>query len=160
MDTFDRIIKEKLEKQQYAYKSSAWKNFCRMAGIKQGLTVLQVVGIFAFTGIIFGGIWLWIDATRPSEVEPTEINQPIYEVSDAEEEYISELESNSISDSGIITIPEPSRSISVVVPKSQKEDSASNLAVPIQKEKPSPELQTKEGKWQISIINPDTIKEN
>ena len=28
------------------------------------------------------------------------------------------------------------------------------------RKKPSSELQTKEGKWQISIINPDTIKEN
>lgn len=160
MDTFDRIIKEKLEQKQYAYKPSAWKSFCRMAGIKQGLTVLQVVEIFAFMGIISGGIWLWIDATRPSEVEPTEINKVISEIADTQEEYISELESNSTRDSGIIAIPEPSRSISVSVPKGKKEDSVSNLAIPIQKKEPSPELQTKEGKWQISIINPDTIKEN
>lgn len=160
MDTFDRIIKEKLEKQQYAYKSSSWKNFCRMAGIKQGLTVLQVVGIFAFTGIIFGGIWLWIDATRPSEVEPTEINKVISEIADTQKADISDIESNATTNSDIIAVPEPSRSISVTIHKDKKEDSASNLAVPIQKEKPSPELQTKEGKWQISIINPDTIKEN
>lgn len=55
MADFDQLIKEKMEKAQYAYSPSAWRSFAKSAGVRAGLSGLQIAAIaVAVVALVIG----------------------------------------------------------------------------------------------------------
>lgn len=60
MADFDQLIKEKAEQAEYSYKHSAWKSFAKSAGIKAGLSGLQIAAIAVAVVAVVTGITLGV----------------------------------------------------------------------------------------------------
>lgn len=60
MADFDQLIKEKAEQAEYSYKHSAWKSFAKSAGIKAGLSGLQIAAITVAVVAVVTGITLGV----------------------------------------------------------------------------------------------------
>lgn len=60
MADFDQLIKDKVEKAEYSYKPSAWKRFAKRAGIKAGLSGLQIAAISVAVVAVITGITLGV----------------------------------------------------------------------------------------------------
>lgn len=60
MADFDQLIKEKAEQAEYPYKHSAWKSFAKSAGIKAGLSGLQIAAITMAVVAVVAGITLGV----------------------------------------------------------------------------------------------------
>ena len=60
MTEFDQLIKEKMEKAQYAYRPSAWRSFAKSAGVRAGLSGLQIAAIAVAVVAVVTGITLGV----------------------------------------------------------------------------------------------------
>ncbi len=60
MAEFDQLIKEKMEKAQYAYRPSAWRSFAKSAGVRAGLSGLQIAAIAVAVVAVVTGITLGV----------------------------------------------------------------------------------------------------
>lgn len=60
MAEFDQLIKEKMEKAQYAYRPSAWRSFAKSAGVRAGLSGLQIAAIAVAVVAVVIGITLGV----------------------------------------------------------------------------------------------------
>ena len=60
MADFDQLIKDKVEQTEYPYKHSAWKSFASRAGIKAGLSGLQIAAISVAVVAVITGITLGV----------------------------------------------------------------------------------------------------
>ena len=60
MADFDQLIKDKMEKAQYAYRPSAWRSFAKSAGVRAGLSGLQIAAITVGVVAVVTGITLGI----------------------------------------------------------------------------------------------------
>ena len=60
MADFDQLIKDKVEQAKYPYKHSAWKSFASRAGIKAGLSGLQIAAIVLSAVVVVTGVTLGI----------------------------------------------------------------------------------------------------
>ena len=72
MTDFDKLIKEKAEQAEYAYKPSAWKSFQRHAGMARGGLKYWVAGVSSVVAI--GGLttFLMLRTSHPTlENEPS-----------------------------------------------------------------------------------------
>lgn len=73
MTDFDKLIKEKAEQAEYAYKPAAWKNFRQKAGIGRGPVGYWAAGVA--TTVIIGGTLAFMLNREPrtaSTASPTE----------------------------------------------------------------------------------------
>lgn len=77
MTEFDQLIKEKAEQAQYPYKPSAWKGFAKRAGIKTGMSALQIAAVTIASLAVVAGITLAVvkhQAPQPvAEPDPVEV---------------------------------------------------------------------------------------
>ena len=60
MADFDQLIKDKVDQAEYPYKHSAWKGFAKRAGIKAGLSGLQIAAIILSAVVVVTGITLGV----------------------------------------------------------------------------------------------------
>lgn len=60
MADFDQLIKDKVEQTEYSYKHSAWKSFAKHAGIKAGLSGMQIAAICVAVVAVITGITLGV----------------------------------------------------------------------------------------------------
>ncbi|MBR6132596.1 MAG: hypothetical protein IKQ20_12160 [Bacteroidales bacterium] len=76
MTEFDKLLKAKAEQAEYPYRASAWRQFCRRAGIR-ALTGGQIAAI-AVSGTAVAGLVVWgvashIGRQPAAEPEPVEV---------------------------------------------------------------------------------------
>jgi hypothetical protein len=170
MEQFDKIIKEKIGEKEFPFRMSAWKKFCVKAGIKHGLSTLQLTALIS-GGLLAtgGGVAILYHHFQPTSPKPTEI--PVVAVQNEEaditdtslviveatpiETAASEqpVEKNDIekSDFNKVQEVEPIKAETI---ETATDNNSVPTKVPEGVEKPNND------KWKISIINPDTIKEN
>ena len=60
MADFDQLIKDKVEKADYSYKPSAWKGFAKRAGIKTGLSGVQIALLTISLVTVISGVTLGV----------------------------------------------------------------------------------------------------
>ena len=60
MADFDQLIKDKVEKAEYTYKPSAWKGFAKRAGIKAGLSGVQIALLTISLVTVISGVTLGV----------------------------------------------------------------------------------------------------
>ena len=73
MTDFDKLIKEKAEQAEYAYKPAAWKSFRRKAGVGRGSVGYWAAGVA--TTVIIGGALVFMLNREPktaATASPTE----------------------------------------------------------------------------------------
>lgn len=71
MADFDQLIRDKANQAQYAYKPSAWRGFAKQAGLKAGLSGLQIAGITVGAVAVAGAI-TWGALSHSTQSVPTE----------------------------------------------------------------------------------------
>lgn len=64
MTDFDKLIKEKAEQADYAYKPSAWRNFQRHAGMSHGSLTYWVAGVSS--AVVIGGLTTFLFLRNPN----------------------------------------------------------------------------------------------
>lgn len=154
MTEFDQLIKEKAEQAQYPYKSSAWKDFAKRAGIKTGMSALQIAAVTIASLAVVAGITLAVvkhQAPQPvAEPDPVEVvvTQDTMEVTE------EKTEPKSVAEPGKESIPQTR------VQKQEPAETESGGAEP----KEQPKTVAKKTKVKASevlgrpvIINVDTI---
>lgn len=76
MTEFDELLKAKAEQAEYPYRASAWRQFCRRAGIR-ALTGGQIAAIavscVAVAGLVIWGLASHIGRQPAAEPEPVEV---------------------------------------------------------------------------------------
>lgn len=101
MADFDQLIKDKVDQTEYPYKHSAWKGFAKRAGIKVGLSGLQIAAIVLsavvmVTGLTLGVIFMGHPTTHDEqgavvrEQDTVEVQNPSSLSSDNEEQVYGE----------------------------------------------------------------------
>lgn len=100
MTEFDQLIREKAEKAQYPYKSSAWKNFAKRAGIKTGMSAWQIATVSIASLAVVGGITLAVvkhnapqSAIEPDPVEIVTVQDTMETVTDENIEMVPTVKS-------------------------------------------------------------------
>ena len=72
MTEFDELLKAKAEQAEYPYRASAWRQFCRRAGIR-ALTGGQIAAIAAVAGLVVWGVASHIGRQPAAEPAPVEV---------------------------------------------------------------------------------------
>lgn len=160
MEQFDKIIREKVGEKEFPFRTSAWKKFCVKAGINYALSSWQLFAFISAGVLVVGGgttvLYYQFQATLPN---PIEIPALVVQDSDTLVAPIGVTEIDSIT--AEMTEREQASENSHFQ-RGQKtktiETTTSKKSVPKADAEEVEKL--KDHNWRISIINPDTIKEN
>lgn len=164
-DNFEQLLQEKIAEQSYRYNPKAWKQFCKKAGWKVGLSAAQwvVVGTLSTIAVAGGGYALY-HAMTPETIapQPTVVQQDTLHAT-----YIDTLPNDTLSvaiatPDGLIKEtevavkpqPKPRKTVTHPTPPAVKEDSIARS------EKPKTYILRPKNPRRILEINPDTIKSN
>lgn len=80
MTDFDKLIKEKAEQAEYAYKPAAWKSFRQKAGVGRGVWKYWAAG--ASSALVVGGALVFMLNREPLP-EPTVSSSPVAVLADS-----------------------------------------------------------------------------
>ena len=155
MDSFDKIIKEKVEQINVPYKNTAWKSFCKKAGIKHTISLMQTIGITSIAIFTLGGLGGYYFANHHTNTSQRPETEGKLVTIVEEDEMVVAQDELTISTETItpvvptITTPNQPQRTPIVHPQ----DTAP-------KPLPNQDSIPQNDKWRIIIINPDTIIEN
>lgn len=177
MDNFDKLIKEKIEKEEHSFKEAYWNSFAQKSGFHSFWTGSKIALVsIAGTCFIGGGIGLAVLLSKSNSTPVETLPQtPIHEVVVLQEEdTISEIV---IAEEEVVTeyIVVPEKTTNNITPTANKNtkqasevqeaiapviDSTSALPVTRVKKEEGAEKENDFNGWRIICINPDTISSN
>ena len=158
MTDFDKLIKEKAEQAEYAYKPSAWRRFQRKSGLGHAATQYWVAGISSL--VVVGGIAAFIGHRQSQDTPDGEPVQTVLTVDTLDSQSIvstPEVSDTFMMASHEIAAPAPKRP---AVQNKQTTETPEVEAPKPQVEKPAPKVNRTPVHGRPLVIDVDTIKEN
>jgi chromosomal replication initiation ATPase DnaA len=153
MTDFDKLIKEKAEQAEYAYKPSAWRRFQRTSGLRRASTAYWVAGVSSV--IVIGGIVAFV-GSRHSQNTVTDNNPPAMTIVDT-------LTSQPATVEDTFVVTKSDRVVTAAThasEKKQEQEKPETMEEPTPAVISAPKKVTTQRHGRPLVIDVDTIKEN